>query len=156
MDVGCYCVNISRTIARQEPVEVQAFAEWGSSGVDEQMAGSLRFGNGLLAQFDCSLILSRRDFYQLVGTEGTIDVPAAFVPGTSETTIRVRKGLDETSVHVEGVDQYRVMVEHFASCVLNDEPVRYPISEAAANMRVIEALYRSARQGGKPERVPPA
>jgi predicted dehydrogenase len=154
MDVGCYCVNISRTVARQEPVEVQAFAEWGSSGVDEQMLGTLRFGNGLLAQFDCSLILSRRDFYQLVGTEGTIDVPAAFVPGTSETTIRVKKGSSEQLHHVEGVDEYRLMVEHFANCVLSDEPLRYPATEAAGNMRVIEALYRSARHGGKPEKVP--
>ena len=154
MDVGCYCVNITRTIAGQEPVEVQAFANCGSSGVDDQMVGSLRFSNGLLAQFDCSLILSRRDSYQLVGTEGTIDVPAAFVPGTSETTIRVKKGPSETWHHVEGVDEYRLMVEHFASCVLNGEPLRYAAAEAAANMRVIEALYRSARHGGKPERTP--
>jgi hypothetical protein len=34
--------------------------------------------------------------------------------------------------------------------------VRYPPAEAAANMRVIEALYRSARAGGQPEPVPGA
>ena len=43
MDVGCYCVNVSRTVAAGEPVEVQAFAQWASSGVDEQMSGTLRF-----------------------------------------------------------------------------------------------------------------
>jgi predicted dehydrogenase len=45
------------------------------------------------------------------------------------------------------------MVEHFADCVLYDRPVRYPPAEAAANMRTIEALYRSARNGGRPETV---
>lgn len=151
MDVGCYCVNISRTIAGQEPIEVQAYANWASTGVDDQMAGTLRFRNGVLAQFDCSLILSRREFYELIGTEGAIDVPVAFLPGTSETTIRLRQRRNEALHKLQGVDEYRLMAEHFASCVLNDEPLRYPPAEAVANMRVIEALYRSARHGGQPQ-----
>ena len=57
MDVGCYCVNVSRTIAGAEPVEVQAVAHQSASGVDEQMAGTLRFEDGLLAQFDCALAI---------------------------------------------------------------------------------------------------
>jgi predicted dehydrogenase len=50
-----------------------------------------------------------------------------------------------------GTDQYRFMVEHFADCVLNSKPLRYTAHEAAANVAVIEALYRSARNGGIPE-----
>jgi predicted dehydrogenase len=45
------------------------------------------------------------------------------------------------------------MVEHFADAVLGGGRVRYPASEAAANLRAIEALYRSARNGGRPEPV---
>jgi hypothetical protein len=45
------------------------------------------------------------------------------------------------------------MVEHFADSVLEKHPVRYPASEAAANLRTIEALYRSAKNGGRPEIV---
>jgi hypothetical protein len=45
------------------------------------------------------------------------------------------------------------MVEHFADSVLEGREVRYPASEAAANLRAIEALYRSARNGGRPEAV---
>ena len=155
MDVGCYCVNVSRTIADQEPLEVQAYANWGSTGVDDQMLAYLRFPNGLLAQFDCSLILSRREFYQLVGTEGTIDVPVAFLPGTTETTIKVWKGGKEETYQVPGEDEYRLMVEHFANCVLNNIPPRYPPSEATANMRVIDSLYCSARKGGIPQNLSP-
>ena len=50
---------------------------------------------------------------------------------------------------IAGVDEYRLMVEHFADCIGQDRLPRYPASEAAANMRVIEALYRSARDGGR-------
>ena len=154
MDVGCYCVNVARTLAGAEPVEVQAFDNWGKTGVDEEMAGTLRFADGLLAQFDCGLTLERREFYQVAGSEGHLDVPSAFLPGSGDTTVYEHHGRQGTTAHpVHGVDEYQLMVEHFADCVLNDKPLRYPPAEAAANMRAIEALYRSARNGGQPVQV---
>jgi predicted dehydrogenase len=45
------------------------------------------------------------------------------------------------------------MVEHFADCIARDEEPRYPAREAAGNLRTIEALYRSARNGGRAEKV---
>jgi xylose dehydrogenase (NAD/NADP) len=174
MDVGCYCVNLSRTVAGQEPIEVQATANWSASGVDAQMAGWLRFAggqdassvqrrnaedressaSGLLATFDCALTLERREYYEVAGTEASLFVPVAFLPGTGDTTLRLRRGRkDESVLTIGGVDEYRLMVEHFADCVLNGKPLRYPPSEAADNMRVIDALYRSARNGGQTEVV---
>jgi len=151
MDVGSYCVNISRTLAGLEPVEVQAFAHWGSSGVDDQLAGTLRFANGVLAQFDCALTMERRETYEVAGTDAFLRIPAAFLPGTADTLFHEQRGRKEHLEHTTpGVDEYRLMVEHFADCVLNDRPVRYTAAEAALNMRVIEALYRSARNAGKP------
>jgi predicted dehydrogenase len=151
MDVGCYCVNISRTVAGCEPVEVQAFAQWTASGVDEQLIGTLRFENGVLAQFDCALNLERREMYEIVGTGGHLDVPSAFLPGTADARILEVHGREEPVLHtVAGEDQYRVMVEHFADSALHGLPLRYPAADAAANMRVITALYESARRNGSP------
>ena len=150
MDVGCYCVNISRTAAGAEPVEVQALARWSQSGVDEQLVGTLRFANGLMAQFDCALTLERREAYELAGTEAHLAVPAAFLPGDADTVIQeTRSRGNHEEQMVPGVDEYRLMVEHFADCIVQDRPPRYPASEAAANMRVIEVLYQSAREGGR-------
>jgi D-xylose 1-dehydrogenase (NADP+, D-xylono-1,5-lactone-forming) len=155
MDVGCYCVNLSRTVAGAEPVQVQAFARWGVTGVDEEMIGSLLFADGPMAQFDCALTLARRESCQIVGTDAYVDMPATFLPGDSDTTILESRGAREppTAHVVGGVNEYQLMVEHFADCVLNDRPLRYGPEEAAANMRVIEALYRSARRGGLPENL---
>ncbi len=154
MDVGSYCVNISRTIAGTEPVMVQALARWGQSGVDEQMAGSLQFPGGLLAQFDSALTLERREVYELAGTEAYLSIPDAFLPGEKDVSIEVHRSRDTLEqIIVPGADEYRLMVEHFADCVLHNQPLRYPASEAAANMRVIDALYRSARREGAPEVV---
>ncbi len=149
MDVGCYCVNVSRTIAGAEPVEVQAVAHQGSSGVDEQMVGTLRFEDGLLAQFDCALTMERRESCLVAGADAYLTVPAAFLPGTDDVVIREHRSRGEMTEHtVAGDDEYRLMVEHFADCVLNDRPLRYTAEEAARNMSVIAALYESARRGG--------
>ncbi len=154
MDVGCYCVNLGRTLAAAEPVEAQAFADWAGSGVDAQMAGTLRFAGGLLVQFDCALTLQRREFYEVVGTEGAISVPVAFLPGASATTITLRRGREAPQTEtVAGLDEYRAIAEHFAACILDGAAPRYPAEEAVANMRAIDALYRSARNGGRPEAV---
>jgi len=147
MDVGCYCVNVSRTLAGREPVEVRALANFRSSGVDEQMAGSLLFEGGLLAHFDCALTMERTEAYQVLGTEGHLRVQDAFLPGTGDVVI---EQFDRENVlsTISVRDEYRLMVEHFGDCVLNDRPLRYTAEEAALNMRVIEALYESARKDG--------
>ena len=150
MDVGCYCVNVSRTLAGREPVELQAMARMGSSQVDEELVGTLRFPGDLLAQFDCALTLERREEFEIAGPLGSLVVPSAFLPGTGDTRIQHHKGRSGISEEtVGGADQYQLMVEHFAECVLNQDTPRYSAHEAARNMRVIEALYRSAKGGGQ-------
>jgi predicted dehydrogenase len=154
MDVGCYCVNVSRTLLGAEPVEVQAFATWAASGVDATMAGSLRFVGGAVAHFDSALTLERREYYEVGATLGSFFADGAFLPGTAEVALLQREpGGKETRHTYAGVDQYRLMVEHFADAVLEGTALLYPPDEAARNMAVIEALYRSARAGGKPEPV---
>jgi predicted dehydrogenase len=154
MDVGCYCVNVSRTLAGAEPTEAQARAVWTDSGVDGQLAGMLRFENDVLAIFDCALTMERAEFYEVAGTDGFLRVPSAFLPGTGDVGILEHRARGEVVEHrVEGADEYRLMVEHFADGVLEDRPLRYSPDEAALNMRVIEALYRSARAGGPPTAV---
>ena len=150
MDVGCYCVNLSRTLAGREPVEVRAMANFRPSGADEQMAGSLRFDDGLLAHFDCALTMERTQAYQAVGSEGHMRVMEAFVPGGGDTTIeRFDAQNNLTRLSVSGADQYRLMVEHFADCALHDRPLRCSPEDAALNMEVIQALYASARRDGE-------
>ena len=151
MDVGCYCVNVSRTVAGVEPVEVQAWATWHAGGVDAELSGSLRFASGLVAQFDCALTRERREVYEVAGTDACITVDSGFLPGTGDVAIVERRGRNEPVLHTSaGVDEYRLMVEHFADCALHNRPLRYTAHEAAQNMAVIQALYRSARDGGRP------
>jgi xylose dehydrogenase (NAD/NADP) len=154
MDVGCYCVNIGRTVTGSEPTEVSAIARWGNSGVEDQMVGRLLFENGVMAQFDCALTMERREVYEVAGTDGYLGVSNAFLPGTGDTTIMEYRGRGDKKEHIiDGVDEYQLMVEHFTDCVIHNKPFRHSALEAASNMRVIEALYHSARMNGKPVQV---
>ena len=149
-DVGCYCVNVSRTIAGREPVAVRADAEWSPRGVDQELAGTLFFDDGLVARFDCALTMERCEQVEVAGTDAWLRVPRAFLPGTDDVSIEIHRGRGERStLDVAGVDEYTCMVDHFSACVLESRPFRYGPEEAARNMRAIEALYLSARAGGE-------
>lgn len=141
-DVGCYGVNVSRLLLG-EPRTVFAFAQIGASGVDEVLGAVLRFDDDRLAIIDCGLTLSRRQEYEVVGTDGHIVVPLAFLPGEAEAEIHVMRDQERTVQTVQGVDQYQLMVEHFADAVLNGTTPRLQPEDAVANLRVIEALLRS-------------
>jgi predicted dehydrogenase len=150
MDVGCYCVNVSRTLTGTEPVKVQATAQWAASGVDEQLVGTLLFPDGVTAHFDCALTMERCESYEVAGTDGYLTVPASFLPGTGDSQILEHRSRGEVVQHtVAGADQYQRMVEHFGGAVLRGRPLRYSADEAAQNMRAIEGLYRSARGRGE-------
>jgi D-xylose 1-dehydrogenase (NADP+, D-xylono-1,5-lactone-forming) len=150
-DVGCYTVNISRMILG-EPEEVCACGTVGASGVDEQVAAVLRFRGGRLALVDCGLTLPRRQEYDVVGTEGVLTVPAAFLPGTAAAEMHVVRGADREVVTVPGVDQYQRMVEHFGDVVTGKARVLLRPEDATANARALGALLASLRSG-RPQSV---
>jgi predicted dehydrogenase len=155
MDVGSYCVNISRTLAGGEPEAVQAVATWTGTGVDDRLAGTLLFANGLIAQIDCALSMARRESIVAAGTNGYYFIPAAFLPGKEAVLLYEFRDRQEIPHQFSGCDEYQLMVEHFTECILNRKQPRYTAMDAAANMLVIEALYQSARNNGKWQTVHP-
>lgn len=152
MDVGCYCVNVSRLIAGTEPRAVQAtMIERGSDGVDDAFAGILHFPNEVLGIFDCSFRTDYTEWLQIQGTEGRLDVPRPFKP-LAQVEIILHTGekgdafATQTSISVPSANHYQLMVEHFADAVLQGTPLQYPPELDRNNMQVIDALYQSARQ----------
>lgn len=149
MDIGCYPLNLARTLLASEPQQVQAQATWTDQQVDSELFGSIRFANGAMAQIACSFNAARSEALTLVGSLGSVSLTGAFVPtGTQvELTCSYVDGRQET-LRYPASDPYRRMIEHFAAVVHGHTPLRYNSHEALANMAVIEALYASARQAG--------
>jgi predicted dehydrogenase len=44
-------------------------------------------------------------------------------------------------------DQYTLQGDAFSRAILNETPLEFPIEDAIANMRVIDALFCSAERG---------
>jgi len=150
LDVGCYCVNITRLMAGREPVAVQARAHWASTGVDDQLTGILDFGDGLLAHFDCAINQEDRQRCLLAGSEGYLELPLTFNMGMIETLIHEEREFGAGRVHnYPAVNMYRLLAEDFMGAIAGEAPA-FPIEDALGNMRTLQALLASARQNGQP------
>lgn len=146
LDVGCYCVNISRLILG-EPRTAFASADY-EGDVDVRLAGALRFSGNQIALVDCGLRTPYRQMCEVVGRDGAVMLPRPFQPEEepAELVICRSRGQPEERVEVAGTNQYVRMIDHFGGVVAG-EPARYPPEEAIANMRVLDALRRAARTG---------
>ncbi|WP_029215081.1 Gfo/Idh/MocA family protein [Kallotenue papyrolyticum] len=147
LDVGCYCVNLARLVTGQEPVAVAGYADYGPSDVDESFAGVLRFGDGVLATFECSFRAAGGSNYELIGTHGKLWVRQGFKPERHEEgEIQIHQQGEISRIFTEAVDQYTLMVDDFAKAVWGRRPHPYPPSDAIANLRVLDRLAATARQ----------
>jgi len=142
MDVGCYCVNAMRFITGEEPESVTASARIGDeTGVDETLAGTLKFPFGVIGHFDSGLRSYREHSYTIKGTLGKITLPTSFVPnGDEDTIVQHWHGDDYTEYTIPAIDQYKLMVEDFADALINDRAPRFLPSDAVSNMRVTDKM----------------
>ena len=145
MDVGCYCVNLSRMIAGCEPV--RACASERRTTVDDTLAGALEFPNGVLAQLECSIESHARDRAEIAGTEGMIVLGKPWFPGEEQGRILLHRGDTEEEISTPGANCYHLEIEDFVMAYKTHQPLRWPPEDAVANMAVIDALYRSAKEG---------
>jgi predicted dehydrogenase len=146
MDVGCYCVNVIRLFSGGAPKAVSAWDRWDDSFQgDMACAGVLEYDRHA-ALFDCSFEASGRAGVEVVGNLGRMEIPKPWLPGTDPAAIRVWDKDGSEELTTEGVNHYQLMVEHFGECILNNQPpVRGP-EDALENMRVLDAIRRSARE----------
>jgi predicted dehydrogenase len=148
MDIGCYCINLSRMLFAAEPTRVEASVRRDPEmGIDVVSSAVLEFPGGGQSSFACSI---RAEPYQRVhvfGTTGRIEIEIPFnIPPDRETRIFVTTGGDppvapatETIVF-PAVDQYAIQAALFARAVLEDGEVPVPAADAVANLKVIEQI----------------
>jgi len=116
------------------------------------LVGLLRFNGRRTAVVDCGLRIIRREEVEIVGSEGRLLVPKAFLPGTSDADFHCFYGAEQSETVVPGTNQTTRMVEAFGDAALTGAPVPYPPEDAVANLAVMESLLRSVRSG-RPEAI---
>jgi glucose-fructose oxidoreductase len=154
MDMGVYAINAIRFLSGQEPAEVSAFSYTTPNDprfkeVEETINFQMRFDSGLLASALTSYGFGCNRF-RVYGTKGQLE--AEPIQSYSGNHLWLRKGRDKTEVTYTPVNHFAAEMDHFADCVLNNKPVLTPGEEGLADLKVIAAVYESARVG-KPVKV---
>jgi len=145
MDVGCYCVNLSRMIAGTEPMSVTAMRA--GKDVDDTFTGILKFP-GMMAEFTSSIACTEQHGAEICGTKACITIPNPWVPGLEDTMVLVRKwGEPDQEIIIPGADTYRMEIEAFARAIITGNQPQWSVDDAIANMKVIDALFESAKTG---------
>lgn len=145
-DVGCYPISYARTVVGEEPIEVFGWQVTGPTGIDETFVGQMRFKEDVLVQFDSSFVIPFHAFMEIVGTEGTLNIPHPFKPGEKET-IYLTLGDKTETIKVKGQELYIGEVEDMADAILLGKRPRVSLEESRANVAVIRAFLESARTG---------
>ena len=149
MDIGCYNISLSRFIFGSEPTRVCGLVEYDPTlHVDRLASGMMQFATGT-ATFTCSTQLSSYQRVNIFGTTGRIEIEIPFNAPPDKPCKMWHTCAGATQEIVYPIcDQYTVQGDLFSLSILNNTPVPTPISDAVANMRVIEAIIASDKQGG--------
>jgi len=148
MDIGCYCVSLSRFIFAAEPKRLAARAESDPTfGTDRLTSAVMEFDRGS-ATFTCATQLAGYQRATIYGTRGWIEIEIPFnAPNDRPCNILVNRDGKTEQITFNIVNQYTLQGDLFARAVLENQPVFTPLEDAVANMRVIDAVIMSAKRG---------
>jgi len=156
-DIGVYCINAARYLFRAEPDEVMAISVNSGTAkldeIDESTGALLRFGKERVAAFVTSFNAADVGSYRIVGTKGDLHVDPAYEYAEGlgyELTVN-----GKTTRHRIGKrDQFAAELLYFSDCIIKDRVPEPSGEEGLQDVRIVQALYESARTGNA-VRLPP-
>jgi predicted dehydrogenase len=150
MDLGVYCINTSRWLLDEDPVEARAVS-WSRDRkrfkeVEEGISFRLRFPSGLVLQGTSSWGSVLMSFIQVHGEKGWASLAPAYA---FEDDRRLTGKIAGKSIHEEfkAIDEFALELDAFAECIREN---RKPEPDGVQGMRdivIIDAIYRAAKIG---------
>lgn len=148
-DLGVYCINAARYIFRSEPLAVTAFTPKLSdprfTHVDGLTGALLDFGEGRLATFVVSFDGSSTSSYKVVGTEGSLELNPAY-NHEAELKLEITSKGETKAQSFPVRDHIAPELIRFSECILEEREPESSGYEGLADVRIIDAIYRSARE----------
>jgi predicted dehydrogenase len=148
MDIGCYCISLSRFIFSDEPFQVYGVMTYDPQlNIDRLTSGLLHFKEGT-SIFTCATQTVPYQRVKIFGTKGYIEIEIPFnAPPEKPCKIWYGDGNDIKEVVLEICDQYTIQGDLFSQAIFANKPVPTPLEDALANMLVVEAIVKSNKQG---------
>src|SRR4051812_6710708 len=155
MDVGCYCLNFSRLIAGEEPERFEVVGHLNESGVDDLAAGLLHFRSGIVATFQCGILVQGDNTATVSGDGGYVEVPVPWKPPRENAAYVVAHS---TPPKMDGgtaapkpraahtvsasTELYGLEADDFAASVFDGAPARVSPADSLGNMRLLDAMRK--------------
>jgi predicted dehydrogenase len=153
LDIGCYPITMSRFLFEREAARVAGVVDRDPEmKVDRLTSAILDFAPGQ-AVFTCSTQLVPFQRMQIMGTGGRVEIEIPYnIPPDRPTRIFVDDGSELAGgsarvVEFPACDQYTVQGDLFSKAIQEGGDVPVSLEDAHANMRVIEAVFRSGESG---------
>jgi predicted dehydrogenase len=148
MDIGCYPISVSRFLFEAEPKRVCGVVEYDPNFNTDRIASALlEFEQGT-ASFTCSTQLTPYQRVNAFGTEGRIEIEIPFnAPVDRPCRLWHQSGAEVEEIEFDICNQYTIQGDLFSKAILDDSPVPTPIEDAVSNMRVIESIIHSGKNG---------
>ncbi len=150
-DLGIYCINAARYVFRDEPIGVHAHRISNNDderfkSIEEGVAASLRFRGGRVANFVCSYNAADRSNYEVIGTDGVLEVENAYEYTTPMAVTLVKHGKRKRRSFRKS-DQIAAEVQYFVRCIRNEIEPEPSGLEGLADLHIIEAIQEAVRTG---------
>ncbi|HEX9068888.1 MAG TPA: Gfo/Idh/MocA family oxidoreductase [Ktedonobacterales bacterium] len=147
-DVGCYSISLARFIFEGEPTRVSAIVEDDPRFQTDRLTSALLdFGRGT-STFTVGTQLTPYQRVNIFGTRGRIEIEIPFnAPPDRDCKLWLTTDDGIEEITFPAVDQYTLQADAVSRAILDDSSTPTPLSDAVANMKVIEAVLRSARSG---------
>lgn len=151
-DIGVYPIVTSRYLFGAEPKRVLGLLENDPAfGTDRLVSAILDYEDGQ-ASFLCSTQLVSYQRAQIFGTDKRIEIEIPFnAPIDRPTRMFIDDGsllgdMSATEYTFDITDQYRLQGEAFSRDVRDGTLPEHPLEDSLNNMKVVEALFTSARE----------
>jgi len=149
-DAGVYCIAAARMLLGFEPAQVMAMTarttrRYGGD-VDESTVALIRFPDDRLAHIHSSFGEEPISTFTLLGEEGWLRISPAYRADLESHLTVCRHGRAEDQTFPPS-NQFAAELSYFSSCIIEDRQPEPSGIEGLQDVRIIEAIYRSARDG---------
>jgi predicted dehydrogenase len=149
-DLGVSCLHAARTLLGSEPAQVMAMTartvRRHGGDVDEGTVALIRFPDERLAHLHASFGEEPTAVLRIYGEDGAIRLTNAYQHDVATSLEITRRGQVET-LTFEPTDLFAAELSYFATCILQDREPEPSGLQGLQDVRLVEAIYRSARDG---------
>lgn len=158
-DIGIYCLNTTRFLIEQEPVEVFAY-QYSSPGdplfkdTEELISWQMKFSNGLIASCMAHYKVREVKTIRIHAEKGWMFMDKAFSYKGQQLSSSRAEDEEEIleTVSLAEPNQFAEEMDHFSNCIIGNTAPKTPGEEGLRDHVIMEAIYKSAKTA-RPVRI---